>query len=152
MYFWKIEKLKESIRENKLTEKQRFIYLILYVVLGAICLEVMAYIPTENPNKWDIVNNILNVLIPSIGTYFSYKSNGADSGNDFIGKYFSICFVLSIRFLVYLVPILILYFLYYFYAYQTEEEIQTNFIDVIPFSIWHAAIYWRLCFHIRHTV
>lgn len=151
MYIWDIKKLKESIKERKLSESHRFMYVLIYVVLSVIGIEIMAYMPTENANNWDYLNNLLNVLIPSIGTYFAYKSNGAEEGNDFLGKYFSIGFVNGIRFIPYLVPILAVYFIYCFYAYQAEEEISTSAIDVIPFAIWYIAMYWKLCTHIRQV-
>ena len=151
MYFWKIEKLKEDIRTNQLTEKDRFIYTLIYLILGAIAMEVMMLMPLEDGNVWDLINSVTNVLIVTFGTIYAFKANGSNYGSDFLGKYFSIGFVVAIRFLVYAIPLFILLFVYYFYAFGEEEEIPTNYIDVIPFLIWYIAMYWRICVHIKQV-
>ena len=151
MYFWKIEKLKEDIRTNQLTEKDRFIYALIYLVLGAIGLEVMMLMPLEDGNIWDLISSIANVLIVALGTLYAFKANGSNGGSDFLGKYFSIGFVVAIRFLAYAIPLFVLLFIYYFYAFGEEEEIPTNYIDVIPYLIWYVAMYWRIYVHIKQV-
>jgi len=151
MYFWKIEKLKEDIRESKLTEKDRFIYALIYLVLGAIVMELMMLTQIENGNVWDLINSVGNIIIVTLGTIYAYKANGSNNGSDFLGKYFSIGFVMAIRFLVYAIPLFLLLFVYYFYAFGEEEEIPTNYIDVIPFLIWYAVMYWRIYVHIKQV-
>ena len=151
MYFWKVEKLKEDIQTNKLMEKDRFIYALIYIVLGAIAMEVLLLMPIEDGNIWDLINGVVNVLIVTLGTIYAFKANGANDGNDFLGKYFSIGFVVTIRFLVYAIPLFILLFAYYFYAFGEEEEIPTNYIDVIPFLVWYIAMYWRIYVHIKQV-
>ncbi len=151
MYFWKIEKLKDDIASGRLNEKDRFIYALIYVVLGAVVVEVMMLMPIENGNIWDLANSVGNVLIVLLGTVFAFKANGSSSGEDFLGKYFSIGFVMAIRFLIYAVPLLVMLFVYYFYAFAEEEDIPTNYIDVIPFLLWYAALYWRMYVHIKQV-
>lgn len=151
MYFWKLDKLKEDIRTDKLTERDRFIYTLIYLVLAAIGIEVMMLMPLENGNIWDFISSLSNVLIVMLGTIFAFKSNGSSNGRDFLGKYFSIGFVIAIRFLVYAIPLLMALFVYYFFTFGEEEEIPTNYIDVIPFLVWYAAMYWRICVHIKQA-
>jgi uncharacterized membrane-anchored protein YitT (DUF2179 family) len=151
MYFWKIEQLKDDIASGQLNEKDRFIYVLIYVVLSAIVMELMTLIPIENGNVWDLANSVGNVLIVSLGTIFAFKANGSANGKDFLGKYFSIGFVMAIRFLVYAIPLLAILFVYYFYAFAEEEEKPTNYIDVIPFLFWYSAMYWRICVHIKQV-
>ncbi len=151
MYFWKIDKLKEEIKAGKLTEKDRFLYALIYIVFGAIGMETMMLLPLENGNIWDFAESIFNVFIVLIGTIFAFNANGSNDGTDFLGKYFSIGFVMAIRFLVYTIPLLIMLFVYYFFAFGEEEKIPTNAIEVIPFIIWYAALYWRICVHIRQV-
>jgi phosphate starvation-inducible membrane PsiE len=80
---------------------------------------------------------------------FESKSNGAKGGQDFLGKYFSLGFVTTVRFAVYLMPIAIVYFLVFPPA--SEVEIHTTWIDVVIFDGWLALLYWRLCVHIKQT-
>ncbi len=151
MYFWNIEALKNDIRADNFSEKERFIYFVIYFVFSAIGLELVMYMPIENANLWDYVDSFLNILIVLVGTVFAYKANGSSSGNDFLGKYFSISFVVLIRFLIYLIPLLVSYIIYYEYAYSYEEEVATNYIDVIPFLVWSSLLYWNICRHIEQV-
>lgn len=151
MYFWNIENLKKDIAKGQFSEKDRFIYALIYVVLGAILMEGMILMPPEDTNLWDLVNSVGNVLIIFLGTIFAFQANGSSNGTDFLGKYFSIGFVMAIRFLVYAIPLLIFLFVYYFYAYGDKDKIPTNYIDVLPFLFWYGAMYWRMYVHIKQV-
>lgn len=148
MYFWKIEELKNEIRANRLSERGRFAYAFIYLALCIIGMEVSIYMPSENPNIWDVANSIGNVAIPLIGTFFAFKANGAGYGRDFLGRFFSINFVVAMRFTALLIPMLAALAAYYFYAFQERPEILSSPIDTIPFHIWHAFLYIRTCKHI----
>jgi len=148
MYIWKINSLKEQITRDELTEKDRFIYCLIYVSLCALGIELMARLPIENANIWDTISSLGLVLITILGTVFAYKANGAGSGNDFLGKYFSIGFVVTIRSLFLLIPIILVLAIYYYYSFAEDEEIYSTAIDVMPFLIWAIFIYWRICRHI----
>jgi len=149
VYFWNIEALKNDIREGSLSENDRFIYFIIYLFFSAIGLELIMYTPIENANIWDYVDSLLNILIVIVGTVFAYKANGSSSGNDFLGKYFSISFVVSIRFLIYLVPLMGLLIVCYEYVLSDSEVLATTYIDVIPFIVWSSLLYWNICKHIK---
>mgnify|MGYP000541776181 CR=1 FL=1 len=148
MYFWKIEELKEDIKTDNFAEKDRFIYAFIYLALSAIGMEAMMHMPIENPNIWDTINSIGNIVIPVVGTFCAYKSNGASNGTDFLGRFFSINFVIVIRFMTLLIPMFIALFIYYIYAFPGEEEIVSTPMDIIPFQIWFAFLYVRTCKHI----
>ncbi|NIP39860.1 MAG: hypothetical protein GWM89_12595 [Candidatus Dadabacteria bacterium] len=96
MYIWNINKLKEDISSGNLEESERFKYLLVYVFLTAVSIEISFYLPIENPNKWDWISSVIPIFIGTIGTILAYKSNDGSKGTDFLGKYFSIGFVLII--------------------------------------------------------
>ena len=50
MYFWNIQDLKKEIGTGNLSEKDRFIYAFIYLVLTTIGFELMDHIPVENRN------------------------------------------------------------------------------------------------------
>ena len=141
MYFWNIEKLKEDIVAERFSEKNRFAYLLIYVVLAAIVMEAFLYIEVENLNIWDVVSSIGNIVITIVGTFFAYEANGAREGKDFLGRYLSIGFVMSIRFLALLVPIMIaLIFL--------NDGERTRPLESILLLAWLVFLYVRICKHI----
>ena len=148
MYFWKIDSLKEDIRNGQLPERDKFIYAFIYIILTAVGLEALSWVPIENGNSWDILNSISNVLIVTVGTFYAYQANGAAKGFDFLGRYFSISFVVTIRFLALLILMLVPVTIYYIYFFGDDEEIPSTAFDTIPYLIWYAALYWRICKYI----
>lgn len=156
MYFWKINDLKQLIVERGLSEAQVFYYVLLFVGLSAAGIEFMAYFPSEHPNAWTYVQSGLNFVIPIIGTVVAYHANRGAEGSDFAAKYFSISFVVLMRFLVYLPPIVVALFVYYglsidWSSSNVEEEFQTGWFEVVLLSVWYTALYARIAEHIRDT-
>jgi hypothetical protein len=151
MYFWKIEHLKDDIRKGKLNEKERFKYAIVTFSLIALSMEGMYWMGVQNSNIWDVVYSIANISIQFLGILFAYKANNGAKGADFLGKYLSISFVTTMRFLVLIIPFTIGLYFYYYYYFNIEEEISTTALDTIPFLIWLVVLYWRICVHIRQA-
>ena len=147
MYFFNINKLKDDIREKRLKEKDRFIYAFIYIFLSVLFLEVNLYFPVEDLNIWDFLNSGCAVLITAVGTYYAYRVNGGKDGIDFLGKFFSINFVVGIRFLFLLIPMFACLLAYYL-ALPADDDFLSTPIDTIPFIIWYALIYIRTCKHI----
>ena len=145
MYFWKIESLKKDIKENKLTEKDKFIYLFISIILSTIGMELMTFMPLESNNIWDFIESVSNIFIVALGTLFAFKANGGTTGTDFLGKYFSISLVISIRFWMILIAIFIGLILFDFYTL----EIETTFLETTLYLLWFIAMYWRIFKHIK---
>ena len=148
MYFWKIGSLKEEIKKGELKEKDRFLYALIYIILSAIGMEAMGLMPINNGTVWDAINSISNIVVVTIGTIFAFKANGGSKGIDFLGRYFSISFVVAIRFIVILIPVIIVLSAYYSFAVTKDPDLNSTAYDTIPFIIWSAAFYWRVCVHI----
>ena len=148
MYFWKIEKLKEDIKTENFRENDRFIYALISIGVSVISIEAIKLMPVENSNIWDTVNSIGNIIIPIAGTFFAYKANGGANGSDFLGRFFSINVVVTVRFFALLIPMSIALIAYYMYAFPEGQEFVSSTADVILFQVWFAFIYVRTCKHI----
>jgi hypothetical protein len=148
MYYWKISSLKEEIRKGALQEKDKFLYALIYIILSAVGVEAVALLPAEKVNVWDVIDSILNVAVVTVGTIFAFKANGGSKGVDFLGRYFSISFVVAIRFLAVLIPAFLALLVYYSFAVIEDPDLDSTAYDTIPFIIWSAALYWRVCVHI----
>ncbi|MEZ9368709.1 hypothetical protein AB4140_07775 [Shewanella sp. 10N.286.51.B2] len=148
MYFWKIESLKEDIIQGNLTEKNKFYYALIYIAISVISFELIAYTPVENPNTWDTINSVGNILIAILGTVVVFKCNGGSSGNDFLGKYFSIGFVVSIRSIPILLLMLIALIFYYEITFTQNPELASTPADIFPFLLWYILVFWRICRHV----
>jgi uncharacterized membrane-anchored protein YitT (DUF2179 family) len=150
MYFWNIEKLKEDIRADRVTEKDRFIYALIYLAFSVISFEFLTHVPFELKSEGarDIAVSAINVLIILAGTIFAFKANGSIDGIDFLGKYFSIGFVLEVRFTVFILPLLAVYLSTDTYVFL-EAEAQPRSWDSILLLAWSSALYWRMYVYIR---
>jgi len=151
MYFWKIESLKKDIVDGSFTDKELIPYVLIYAGLYAVGMELTGYLPYEDPNIWAYVLSTLNVLIPIVGTFYAYKCNGGGNGENFASKYFSIGFVVGIRFLVFLIPFITLLFIYWMIRFGEQEELPTTYIEVTLFSTWCALFYYKMAKHISDT-
>ncbi len=100
MYLWKIEELKQRLKSNDLSEKEQFYYALAYILACSIGMEAYVWVPYENANIWDNTQAISNILIAFLGTIYAYKLNGASSGRDFLQRYFSIGFVVALKFAI----------------------------------------------------
>ena len=108
MYFINIKQLKKEIINKDFTEKDRFIYMFIYIMGFNIIFALFFLSSYENAlpiTMLDYFDNISTVLITGAGTYYLFKANGGDDGEDFLGRYFSITWVVGIRLLL---PYLIL--------------------------------------------
>ncbi len=149
MYFWNIEALKKDIVKDRLTEKERFVYVLIYLVLTAVGFEYLQQVDTELENIWDSIEAIANVLIVLIGTFCAYRANGGENGQDFLGRYFSIGFVVSIRFFVYLIPIVILLSIYFVLSFPDSEVIETTPFEVAVLLAWSCCLYANIVRHMK---
>ena len=150
MYFWNINMLKEDIKSGNFGDKEAIVYIVISLALYSIGLELVSLLPMiENYNLWDYVNSFLSVLVPVLGTIYAYKKNGGDEGKDFANKYFSIGFVMGIRFLVYFIGVIVLLIIYWSYVFPNNEEMPTTFVEVLLFFIWYVALYFQIAKHIE---
>jgi hypothetical protein len=151
MYFWNITKLKQQLIENGLTEKQLLYYILIFIALSLIGIEIEGYFPYTEPNIWQYVGSALNVFIPIIGTTAAFRGNGGNAGIKFAERYFSISFVVSIRFLALSMPLMLLMMGYWSFAYGLDGDKwpdSPDFFEVIIAFIFYVAMYARIVKHI----
>lgn len=141
MYFINIKELKKDIVEKKFSEKDRFIYIMLYIGLSAILFELLISFPDDTIlTIYDYTASTISVLILLIGSYFIYKENGANNGEDFAGKYFSIIWVVSWRVVLAIIPLIILFLIFISYqelALVYEEVFLLILLTGMEFLIYY---------------
>jgi len=152
MYFWKIESLKQDIRADLFTDKNLIPYVVLYIGCCVAAIEMNGYLPYEDINLWTYLQSTLFILIPIAGTIYAYSCNGGANGEGFASKYFSIGFVVGIRFVVFLIPIVVLMIIYWLVMFPEQEVFPTTFLEVLVLSSWYALAYFRIAKHIGDTV
>ena len=152
MYFWNIEALKEEIRGGHFSDKEAIPYIVLTLFLYTLVSELVYYFPAQDTyNIWDGIDSFLIIVIPLFGIIYAYKKNGGGEGREFANKFFSIGFVLTIRFLVYFIVPMIAMIFYWSFVEQGEAVEETTLFDVVVFHLWYILYYYRLGKHIEET-
>lgn len=150
MYLWKIDKLKEELVETGLSQSDLFKYIFIYVFLSAVLLEAIYFIPGEEYSNIDGIQSIANILIIGLATYLCYFANGGKNGTEFAERYFSIGFVVAIRFGALLIPVMIAMG-FIFWSGQDLDDTSTKWYDVAVMTIWSLLLYWRIIYHINQV-
>jgi len=127
IYFINIKQLKKDIINRDFNERDRFIYMFIYIIGYESLLTLFYLLPSEESvtlTLLDYVDTIGTFLIITIGTYFLYRANGGRQGEDFLGRYFSIVWVVGIRTLLlyFIVPLAILGILHLITNYSMESD------------------------------
>ena len=158
MYFWGIKALKKKLRTQTLTEGQTFAYFLAVLTLETLLFQIALLLPgTESTDLWDYVEYAVAVIFTVGGTLVVYRANGGAAGRQFLTRYFPLMWVLTVRFLVFMVPILIVAGLLMFGFSGTLFDMQTEEADFLPITravlvaswIWFFVFYYRLAVHMR---
>lgn len=137
MIFWNVDKLKRELSKNKTDQKTIFLYLSGLALLDAIFALPMLEHNYQNSNyqsiEWFI--ETIFIFISLIGSYYA---NEGDKGEDFLGRFFSIQFVMSIRYIVFVIGAYILLSLF---GIDTESDINfTYFVGIFCFLVTFKSI------------
>jgi hypothetical protein len=158
MYIWNIKALKKELAANALTESQVFAYFLAVLTLETLTLELTALFPgTGETGIWDYVGFAGSVVFTLGGTLVAYRQNGGSAGKGFLGRFFPLMWVLTVRFLVFLLPLLVVAMIPLFYfseaLFGTDaagEDFAALSIYVVMLSwVWFLVFYYRLAVHIR---
>lgn len=107
MYWWKIKRLKDRLVERPLTAGEQLSYYIAALVLFYMLMALIQLAPAGSAPEV-LVNFILSIAIAVFGSLYWYVSNGGANGKEFLPRLFAIAWVVTIRWSVLAVPLLIL--------------------------------------------
>ncbi len=145
MYVWRIANLKADLASSRLTERDRFSYFL----AGALLYSLGYAIPLWPFNLWDHVVSVLIILITVFGSIHIYRCNGASSGSAFLERAVSLQFVFAVRFLVFFIPVGLVFAFAYELAVGFPEDSATSPFDALFMGLLMLAFYWRLGTHVR---
>lgn len=137
MYFWNIGALTDELGRSSLPEDEAFKYLMASTVLYGLAL-----IPLPGTNSLDVYSAIAEGAVALLGIVYVYRCNSGSDGRDFLQRYFSIGWVLGVRWLVLIVlPTLVVYF-------TVLESIAgipdgTTVHEVVLVNSLYVAYFWR---------
>lgn len=143
MYFWKVEKLKEDLKKQTVAEGELFKYLFATVV--AYCLGLML---PYTADIWYKLSTLLMTIITALGLYYVYKCNGGKNGKNFLDKYVSLGWVVSVRWSVLVaLPSIIVVLIVLGEIGPNLYAIEGFLIDLV-----YVSYFWMLGKHIKDTI
>jgi len=148
MFFWKINSLKEHLINHGLSQKHLFVYIFIYTVLAELMYEAIYHMPIYEMNIYDYAQSISNIIIISLGTYIIYRANGGSNGKQFAERYFSIGFVIAIRFII-LLFFVFLALSFIWFNDSSESELVTVWYEFIIYTGCIIGLYWRIVVHVK---
>lgn len=143
MYFWNVEKLKEDLKKQTVAEGEFFKYLFATVVL--YCLGLML---PYTADIWYKLSTLLMTIITASGLYYVFKCNGGKNGKNFLEKYTSLGWVVSVRWSVLVaLPSIIISLIILGVIGPSLYVIEGFLIDLV-----YVSYFWMLGKHIKDTV
>jgi hypothetical protein len=158
MYFWNMRALKRDLIATGLPESQLFRYFLAVLMFEAALWQLLALFPSEaEPGPWDYLDVTASLALTLAGTIVAYRVNGAGDGRNFLGRYFPIMWVLTVRFLAGLVPLMVVLIgaLLVASGWFTEPdagpEDAADVMWVVTVATWAVTVlfYYRLAVHVR---
>lgn len=98
MIFWKIENLKKRLSSKPLSQKESFYYLCAYIGFRLL----MSTFSGASYGFADTFVGIMHIIMVGLGLLLCYETNGGEKGNNFLEKYISISFVMSVRYFAFM--------------------------------------------------
>ncbi|MDH5601353.1 MAG: hypothetical protein OEY78_08635 [Gammaproteobacteria bacterium] len=107
MYFWKVDQLVEDFRNDNVTQKEQFHYILLFTILTILGSDPALYIDfTYHIN--DLYMSILLLTVNICGVFYLYIKNSTGDNKDFLPRVICLGLPVLIRTIVFCIPILFL--------------------------------------------
>ncbi|MBN8248945.1 MAG: hypothetical protein J0L84_16070 [Verrucomicrobia bacterium] len=140
MYFWRVEGLKTDLATRPMSDREALPYLIAFVALSGAAAGGP---PQETYSIWDWLQVGWSVALALFGTVYIYRRNGGERGQQFLQRYLALGWVVSIRWVVFLIPIIMLYAM----VVWMGDTWQTTAPDALFFAAIEVVLYWRIGWH-----
>jgi hypothetical protein len=147
MYFVRIKPLKERLRSRVLGDREALPYYVVFMV----CTTLVCALPmTAQPyTRWDVLSAVTGTVFAIGGVIYSYVRNGGSMGYDFIHKSVVLGWVVMIRLLAIMIPVLVaIGFLKPSIGLPIE---QTSWMDVVFVAVFEVIYFQRLGTHLEDT-
>ena len=157
MYFWKVKNLEIALKNNLLSEKQKFGYFLFAILSYEFMWLYFKYNPISyvspifyrHPyliNQW--ISSILTAIIPIVGIIICYKSNRINDNVNFIERIICLSLPIGIRIFVKFALIGFIIFILPKYLNNGKETIIDKhyylFRDIIYDSLISVNFYFNL--------
>ncbi len=135
--FWNIEWLKQRLSQKPLNGREIYIYCFCWLVLFS--LSCFNSIPA-NEDTLSTIFCYLDRAIPLAGLFYAWLGNGGKNGRDFISRFISLGWVVTMRALVFFLPV------FFILGFAPME--QSALLFETAETLTSLFIIWRISHHI----
>jgi hypothetical protein len=138
-------------KNNAVPSRERFLYLLICITLISVIMSSFfisnVYLGTPS-NWWDLCTDVLNIVITIIGIVICYRTNRSGDDKEFIERYISIGFPISVQIIAIMlfvsIPAVVI-------ELATEIKIlgKGSVFDLALCTILALYFYWRLNLSIK---
>lgn len=96
MYLFKVDKLVYDLIENKISEKEKFGYLLIALLINAMILSFLGFGSDIN-NHYDNLQMVINFGFLILGTIMCFKINAKYDNKFFVERYVSLAVPIAVR-------------------------------------------------------
>ena len=147
MYLWRVEKLIEDFRNENVTEKEKFKYMLLFGAVITVGADPIVYIGSKY-SIMDAINLFVMLIVVLGGTYYCYAANRDADNKDFVTRFLCIGVPIMIRIFVVALPIfIVIAVVESIYGVGVEisesgEEVYSKTVSQVVFGILLVIIYY----------
>ena len=143
MYFWKTKVLVEKLKNGALSEKHHFWYLLLFVTINSVIIEMSVY-DIQPATIIYMAQSFLLVSITIIGTWLCYRTNRNGDNKDFITRYICLWIPIAIRIALLGITALMIYVPLGMFLIEPEYLESYTWLDALFIVVFVTLFYWRL--------
>lgn len=148
MYIWKVEPLVDDLKNERVTQREQFKYILTVLVLTTLATDPILYIGSVYSLN-DSVATILMVIVSIWGLWLMSKYNS--DGKDFILRFCTLGLPLGVRFFVWFIPLVIILARvesYFEIGVSTDEAgnevYETTLYQSVVIALAIGFYYWRV--------
>lgn len=108
MYFWQINKLRQQLASEGLSEQQAFYYYLATAILSAVLYEIVANGPPSEASSADLLDAMMYFAFTIGGVAWCYRQNGGAEGTDFLTRIVPVAWVMFWRLVACVIPFFVI--------------------------------------------
>jgi hypothetical protein len=108
MYIWRINRLRQQLAKNGLSQKQAFYYFLATSILSGLLYEIVANGPASEVKLVDLLDTVMYLGFTIGGIVWCYKQNGGAAGTDFLERIVPIGWVMFWRLVSLVIPFFVI--------------------------------------------
>ena len=151
MYLWKTKELVLKMKNDELSQTEKFKYFLVFIILTTIFGGLSSY-TSISPTFQSVIASILRAVIVIAGTILCYGTNKKGDDREFIDRIICISLPLGIKFFVVFIVTLLLYVILsaIIIGDAFDPQMATeSLLLVFIFISYLVCFYWRLMHHLK---